>query len=88
VISEVPTATGMKLAVRWDVAPCNLEDTDQPTKKLNASITTLMMEAVSSLKRWNLPPHGVTSQNTNTKTDNDSNTTVVCNFIYNYRIPA
>jgi hypothetical protein len=38
---EVLTATGMKKAIFWDVAPCSLVDTDR-------HFITLKMEAVSS----------------------------------------
>jgi hypothetical protein len=43
VMFEVLTATSMKMAVFWDVAPCILVHTDR-----RFSVMILMMEAVSS----------------------------------------
>jgi hypothetical protein len=36
------------MGIIWDVAPCSLVETDQPFRGAFASITTLMIEAVSS----------------------------------------
>jgi hypothetical protein len=50
--SEVLTATSMKMAVFWDVAPCSLVDTDRRFRGAyclhHQGLITLMMDAVSS----------------------------------------